>query len=535
MQPRFDSARSRRCAALFAFAAVAGLFAGAVMGADGERADGASSKDTHAAIVTIKDEINDVTLISMKRRIDQSREAGATVIVLELDTPGGLVSSALDICTYLKNLTDLKTIAWVRPSAFSAGSMIALACDEVVMTSASKMGDCAPIIISATEGLKELGKTERAKVESPILKEFRDSAHRRGYDALMCESMVRLGNEIWWIENGPGGERKFALTDEKEELVDEEQGAWQLVETITNTKTGEEYDLPQPVVEEHDLLTLTQTEAVAFGFAKAIIDNENELKSYYGLADSLARTEPNWSEALADFLSSPIVRMLLMMLIALGVYAEFQAPGHFVGGSVALVALIIFVAAPYLTGLADGWEILLIVFGAVLLAIELFVIPGFGIAGILGIMLIFVGFIATFVPAEPGPVWIPQFHQATTLGLMTGLKVTFGGLGLGIVGMWILNRYLPRIPGVRGLILSPASETAIGGQSGGAFTMIESPPVSVGDAGKAVTTLRPAGKARINGRRVDVIAQGTVIEGEAEIEVIEVSGGRVVVREITKA
>ena len=85
------------------------------------------------------------------------------------------------------------------------------------------------------------------------------------------------------------------------------------------------------------------------------------------------------------------------------------------------------------------------------------------------------------------------------------------------------------------MILAPAAETAIGGQSGGAFTMIESPPVAVGDAGKAVTTLRPAGKARINGRRVDVIAQGTVIEGEAEIEVIEVSGGRVVVREITKA
>src|SRR5262245_9051874 len=226
---------------------------------------------TKAVIVTIEDEINDVTFSSLKRRVDVARNSGAKLLILEMDTPGGLVSSALDICTYLKNITDLKTVAWVKPSAFSAGAMISLACDEVVMASASKIGDCAPIVLSPTEGLKELGKTERAKAESPILKEFLDSAHRRKYDPLLCEAMVRPGREIWWIENGAGGERRFVDNAEKERLLSEKNSPWRPVETMKDPLTGERVSVRQPVVDERDLLTLTQTEAVAYGFAKGIV------------------------------------------------------------------------------------------------------------------------------------------------------------------------------------------------------------------------------------------------------------------------
>lgn len=515
-----------------------GLVAAAVFlallstGLGGQDAADEAAGGPRAAIITIEDEINDITLVSMSRRIDQAREDGVTLIVLELDTPGGLASSALDICVYLKNLTDLKTVAWVRPSAYSAGSMIALACDEVVMASASQMGDCAPIIVSPTDGLQQLGKTERAKAESPILKQFRDSANRRGYDPLLCESMVRLGNEIWWLENGPGGERKFVLKAEKERLLEAEGATWQPVATIDDPVTGRTIDLPQPVVGENDLLTLTQTEAVVFGFAKAIVSSESELRDYYGLTGEIVRVVPNWAEALADFLSSPIVRMVLMTLIALGAYAEFQAPGHFVGGAVAVIALLIFLGAPYLTGLADVWEILLIILGVILLGVEVFIIPGFGVAGFMGLVLVFIGFIATFVPAEPGPLIIPRM-PATWLGLKTGFKMTFGSMGMAMVGMWLLNRYLPAIPGVRGLILSAASQGAGGAE---AFATIPTPEVvRMGDAGRTLTTLRPSGKAKINGRRVDVIAQGTVVEAEREVEVVEVSGGRVVVREIPRA
>ncbi len=486
-----------------------------------------------ASIVTIEDEINDVTLASLKRRVEKAREDGDDLVVFEMNTPGGLVSSALEICTYIKNITDLKTVAWVKPSAFSAGAMISLSCNEIVMASASKIGDCAPIVISPTEGLKELGKTERAKAESPILKEFRDSAHRRHYDPLLCESMVRQGNEIWWLEKGPGGERRFVLKDEKEKLLGEKKSPWRLIETMHDPVSGEQLPVKQPVVEDRDLLTLTQTEAVAFGFAKAIISSESELRSHYGLTGVLDRFTTTWSEDVADFLSSPVVRTILMMLIMLGVYAEFNAPGHFVGGAVALVALMIFLGAPYITGLADAWEILLVVLGVILLAVEIFVIPGFGVAGILGILLILVGFIATFVPAEPGPIIVPRM-PGTWLGLKTGVQVVFGGLGLAFVGMWVLNKFLPKLPGGRGLFLAPAATT---GRIAAGLDIPVGPQqiVQLGDRGRTLTKLRPAGKAHINGRRMDVIAQGQLIDEDHDVEIVEITGGRVVVREVKNA
>jgi membrane-bound serine protease (ClpP class) len=479
-----------------------------------------------AAILPIEDEINDVTLASLKRRVESARARGAKSVVLEMDTPGGLVSSALEICTYLKNLSDLKTIAWVRPSAFSAGAMISLACDEVVMASASKMGDCAPIVISPTDGLVELGKTERAKAESPILKEFRDSAHRRRYDPLLCEAMVRQGSEIWWLERGPGGPRKFVLKAEKERLLQEKGAGWRLVEQVKDPVGGEEMPIRQPVVEERDLLTLTQSEAVAFGFARAIVSTEEELRKHYGFAGPLVRLSPNWAELVADFLSSPLVRTILMMLIGLGIYAEFNAPGHLVGGVVAVVALLVFLGAPYLTGLADMWEILLVGLGLILLVVELFVIPGFGLAGITGILLILVGCIATFVPAEPGPVLVPRL-PGTWLGLRTGIEVVFGGLALAVGAMWALNKYLPHLPGARGLLLpTPApAGAALRRRPAGA-----EPGLLPGARGVTLTRLRPAGKAEIDGRRVDVIAQGQMIDEGRPVEVVEVSGARIVVR-----
>lgn len=497
------------------------------------------SGPAQAAIVTIHDEINDITLVSMKRRVEEARAAGATIIVFEMDTPGGLVGSTLEICTYIKNLSDLKTVAWIHPAAYSAGAMISLACDEIVMAGASRMGDCAPILISPTDGLKELGKTERAKVESPILKEFLDSAHRQGYDPLLCESMVRLGNEIWWMEDGNGGERRFVRKSDKESLMAKEGSAWRPVAKMIDPVSGTEVPVRQPIVEDRDLLTLTQSEAVVFGFAKAIVSSESDLRTHYSITSRIPRLMPNWSEKLADFLSSPIIRTILMILIALGAYAEFNAPGHFVGGAVALVALVIFLGAPYLTGLADFWEILLVLIGVILLAVEIFIIPGFGVAGIIGLILILIGLIATFVPAEPGPVIIPRL-PATWLGLETGIEVVFGGMAISLIGMWILNRYLPRIPGARSLILpvgqsakAPAFDPASGAFGG----ILETDPhgvVRIGDYGKTLTRLRPAGKAMINGRRLDVIAQGEMLDEGKMVEVVEIEGVRIVVRELRR-
>jgi membrane-bound serine protease (ClpP class) len=320
--------------------------------------------------------------------------------------------------------------------------------------------------------------------------------------------------------------------EEKERLMAEKKSAWRPVEKMTDPVTGQSLPVRQPVVDERDLLTLTQSEAVAFGFAKAIVSTERELAAHYGFVGELKRLIPTWSEDIADFLSSPIMRTILMMLIGLGIYAEFNAPGHFVGGAVALVALAIFLGAPYITGLADVWEILLVVLGVILLGVEIFVIPGFGIPGILGIFFVFVGLIATFIPSEPGPLVIPRL-PGTWLGLKTGLQVVFGGMALALGGMWVLNKYLPKLPVARGLLLNVPMPP---GGSDYYFPPITSAvpdydDIRVGTILRTVTMLRPAGKAQVGGRRVDVIAQGEMIDEDRAVEVVETAGGRIVVRE----
>jgi membrane-bound serine protease (ClpP class) len=343
--------------------------------------------------------------------------------------------------------------------------------------------------------------------------------------------MVRPGREIWWLEDGAGGERRFVTDSQKDELTSKKGASWRPVEKIRDPVTGEEMTLRQPVVDERDLLTLTQSEAVAFGFAKAIVSSDSDLRTQYHLTGDLGRFTQSWSEEIADFLSSPIIRTILMMLIGLGVYAEFNAPGHFVGGTVAAIALIIFLGAPYITGLADVWEIIVVAAGILLLAAEIFFFPTFGIAALVGIALIFIGLIATFVPAEPGPLVIPRL-PGTWLGLRTGIQVVFGGLGLAAVGMWVLNKYLPHLPGANRMLLAPPRPTAAHAGGVGWVPMGAESVVRPGDTGRTLTRLRPAGKASLNGRRIDVIAPGQMIDEDRLVEVIEVAGSRVVVKEI---
>ncbi|HEY3246640.1 MAG TPA: NfeD family protein [Phycisphaerae bacterium] len=491
-------------------------------------------------IIPIQSTIDDMTLASIKRRVESARQSGAGVLVFELDTPGGLVTSALDICTFIKNTTDLKTVAWVRPKAYSAGAMIAVACNEIVMSPVSSIGDCAPIMIG-TNGLEPVPATERAKMESPIVNEFRDSAARNGYDALLSEAMVRLGDSIWWVEDAQSGTRRFVREDEKKRLVDDQQeraggtpapqiGAtaapqWRLVQSYIDPVTGKSMPARQPVVNEHDLLTMNQSEAVAYGFAKAVDGGASDIARRYGAPADVARLAYTWSEKLVGWLTSPIVRSILLMLVLLGAYTEFHAPGISVAGVVALVALALFLGAPYLTGLASVWEIVVLIIGIGLLALELFVIPGFGIVGITGIALILVALVATFVPAEPGrsPLHLPTLNVSIA-ALKVGVVATSSALIGSVIGMFVLSRFLPRVPVLRRVIPENPTPSAV---------LPEDPYrglARVGDVGRCEGPLRPAGKARFGGALIDVVSEGEFLDSGLEVEVVERRGNRVVVR-----
>jgi len=552
-----------RLAVLSAAGALAVLSGMAAAATGGARESGAATRTAtpprggfeRAFVIPIKDEINEVTLDSLERRVGEVKEARGDLIVFDLNTPGGVALTALKICTLIKNLEPIHTVAWVNPDAYSAGAIIAMACDEIVMSARSKIGDCQPIMIGP-EGVSAVPQDVEAKFNSPLIEELQDSSNRRGYDMNLCLAMVRPGIELYWVENAKTGERRFVRPRERDRLFGIESaatGAGKAAEPAREesgkaassrdvpgefvsdevSKTDWRYvtsappltKVPQPIVGRNELLTMGQDAAIAYGFAKAKVSSEGELREFLGIRGPITRLGYTWTERVVDWLSSPMVRGVLFILMMLGAYVEFNHPGLSVPGVVALVCLVTFLGAPYLTGLAKAWEILVIICGVGLLLLELFVIPGFGITGVAGIVLILVGFVATFMPDDPGPIYRPEFNY-TVSGVKTGLWVIALGLVASIAGMAVLSRLMPRAPYVRKLIPpNPTPESV-------AVDDVLRDVASVGDVGRSEGPLRPAGKARFGATLVDVVSDGEFIGPGERIEVIDRQGARIVVRRI---
>jgi len=545
--------------------AVLALWGAPAAVANEEANEPAAAPGATGAILPIHGEITDVMAESLERRIEDARAQGASVIVFDMDTPGGLVTSSIAIADLIRELSDIRTVAWVNPNAHSGGAIVATACDEIVMARSSRLGD-SQVIMGGPGGITAVPEELRAKAYTPVLADFRTSAKLNGYSQVLVEAFVVPEKEVWWVEHRKTGERKFVFREEKirllgereesasgasaekdkDEKVSEEknraeespkvavdesadtaktQTDWKLVETYFDVLLDAQVEAIQPVVRDDQLLEMSAGEAFAYGFSKGIVRSEEDLKARYGV-QALVRLIPTWSESLAYWLTSMYVRGFLMLIILLGAYVEFHTPGVGVPGLVALICLAIFVGAPYLTGLANIWEILLLAIGVLLMALEVFVIPGFGVAGILGIVLVLVGLLATFVPDEPGrtfPLYIPRLPE-TLKALRLGIITLVASMAASLVGMVMLGRFLPRTPLFSRIVPPNPMPSEVQGDDpyrGAA---------RVGDLGETEGPLRPAGKARFGGVLVDVVTQGEYLEVDARIEVIERRGNRVVVR-----
>lgn len=496
-----------------------------------------------AAILPISGEINDILARSLQRRIDEARAAGAKTIVFEMDTPGGLVTSALDISTMLKKLQHdgIHTVAWVHDQAYSAGALISVSCQQIVMSTSSRMGDCAPIMVAPGGELQSVGETERAKIESPILQDFADSAALNEYPPLLCRAMVTVGEEVWWLENPETGERRFVSTKEKERLISDDgasasEAGWRLVTQYTDPVTGKLRDATQPVDRADTLLTVSQSEAVAYGLATGIADDPAELVKTLGAGSLVGTYAISGWEWFAMWLNSPMIRGILFVIMLIGAYMEFQTPGVMAPGIVALCALVVFLAAPYAAGLASIWTMLVLAIGVILLLLEIFVIPGFGVAGILGILLVGGALVATFVPPEPpmpGEWFSWPRLGATWESLKAGVVVLTSALVIAAMGILLLARYLPDSPLGRGLVLGGVNLAVPGAASAATATFDELAGVAmVGDIGVVETDLKPSGRVRFGHALVEVASQTGYVEPGRRVQVVERHGAQVIVREL---
>jgi membrane-bound ClpP family serine protease len=262
-----------------------------------------------------------------------------------------------------------------------------------------------------------------------------------------------------------------------------------------------------------------------FGFSSAIVRNDDQLRDFFA-ARRMIRTEQTWSESMVRFLMNPIVRGVLIVMMLLGLFVEMSSPGMILPGSVAVGALIAILAPPMLVGMAGWWELAALALGGTCLLIELFVVPGFGVFGVVGLVALFVGLVGTFIPDGGGGLFGGD-EQART-GLLYGVTTVLLATTTAGIAIFYIGKHFGTLPILNRLILDASAA-----QSEDEIAVMTPPDPfqpAPGDLGVAVSPLRPSGRAEFNGRMLDAIAQRGIIDQGSPVEIVERRGFAWVVR-----
>jgi membrane-bound serine protease (ClpP class) len=230
----------------------------------------------------------------------------------------------------------------------------------------------------------------------------------------------------------------------------------------------------------------------------------------------------NWAEKLVRFLTDPVVSGLLMSLGSLGILIELYAPGHIVSGAVGVLCMLLFFGGHLIVHLVGMEELIMLTVGVGLLALEVFVIPGFGITGIAGILCV----MAALVLSTIGLPLKVVVATGAWIEPVTRVALAFAAT---LVGLVIAARYLPRTRAFSGLILNSTLASNVAKEGPSSFVSADETSL-VDAAGIAESDLRPVGVARIGERRVDVVSEGGYVRAGSRVRVIAVEGARIVVR-----
>ena len=394
----------------------------------------------------------------VERSIREAQAMGASALILDVDTPGGRVDAAERIADAISD-SSIPVFAYVNRRALSAGALISLAADGIFMRPGSVLGAVTPV-----DGT---GEKAPEKIVSAMRSSMRSLAEARGLDPAIAEAMV-----------------------------------------------DEAIQIPS-VVEEGRLLTLTTEEAAGLGYAVSV-ENWDALMLVLGTDGNEVRDlEVNWAERIVRFLSHPVVAPFLLSLGFLGLLVEIKTPGFGLAGGAGILSLALFFGSHLIIGLAGMEGILLFGAGLLLLLVEVFLIPGMGVFGILGGIGMLTGIYLSLLGGFPTA---PDFARAS--------GVLSSSLVLVLASSWLLLRRLPanrRLTRL-GIFLGEATDKETG------YTSAVRRMELTDREGTALTDLRPSGTGLFGDERVDVVSESEWIEAGSRIRIISSEGYRHIVR-----
>jgi membrane-bound serine protease (ClpP class) len=463
------------------------------------------------AIIRLREDpgehIDDSVKTSVLRRIELAREWGADCVILDIESYGGLVPSSIETADELYALgREVHTIAYVGRKAISGAAMLSIACQEIVMHEVGKIGDSQAISPGPDGRMVQAPE----KIQSTVAATFRTYAEGNGYPVPVVEAMVRQEMEvIRYRKRNPPPDWVYFRSDTAGDLPTPREIEVQGLE-----------EPPETVVREGELAIFSARQAVDYGLCSRIEPTLDALlKSISDGETKVSSLEWSWSERVSRFVLG--YRWLLFLLGIGSLYFALKMPGTGVPEALAVISFGLFFGASAIAGFAGPIEMVLFLVGVALLVVEIFVLPGFGVAGFLGLVAIFVAIGLAAIPEVQGDAVKP----ASKLLVEMALHFLGGAFGA-IFAAFLLARYLPHVPFFHRLALAPAAAqtgSAVAPPSG-------SPHPMVGATGVAETQLRPAGRARIGTEHVDVVAEAGFVPAGTKVKVVAVRGSLVTVR-----
>ena len=443
-----------------------------------------------ATQVVLAGPITAETISRARKSMEEAIAGGTNFLCLRIDSPGGAPEQSLVLATWLAALDParVRTVAYVPQEARGDAALVALACDECVV---------GPDAVLGGEGAADI---DQRQADAVAVAWREGVAKKRGRSWSLPVALIRPGMIVHRATQATTGRVEYFCDDEL--LPREDRESWKVG---GNVGVGP--------------LELTGRTAESLGLATHVVDGFDGLARTYGLPATVAVVEPGWADRLLDALASPGVAWLLLLIGGAGLYIELHTPGIGLGGFVSMVAFIVYFWSQHLHGTSGWLEVMLFLAGLFCLAAEIFVLPGFGVLGLGGGLLV----IASLVLASqsfvlPSNAWQIRQLQWSLLGILAA------AVGVAVFGV-LLRRWLPRAPVLRNVLLEPPPADADAVDSDHLEELL-------GLEGTATTRLVPAGKARIGGRVHDVTSDGQLIEPGAAVRVVEVRGGRVLVKAI---
>ncbi|QDV72390.1 NfeD family protein [Botrimarina mediterranea] len=451
---------------------------------------------------------------------DELERTNVNWVGVRIDSTGGDLPAALRLAQTLADLGDgeVRTVAYVPKRAEGPAALVALACDQLVMQEGAVLRGAEPIAGDAEENPGRLDPNLQKELEGLLADPQAEIDAAR---TTVRETLAPATARTWSLLAAA-----FDGSIELARYTNRETGAQRVFspEELEEQPAAAEWRKGEEVKAAGVALDIPAERAVDSGIAWQTVEQFDDLQALYGLTEPPRTSEPNWALELVEALASPGLAALLLVIGIVGIYIELHSPGVGIGGFVATVALLLFFWSKFLDGTADWLEVLLFVTGMVFVLLELLVLPGLGIFGVGGSLLI----IASIVLASQTFI-LPQ-TEAQLYELRNSLATVAGAGFAFLILAGVLRQYLPQSALFRRATLGPLEEADRIEQD--RREQLADYEHLLGHRGVATTNLLPTGRVEIDGELVDVVTRGEFVERGDAVEVVETHANRVVVRRV---